>query len=143
MTSIFENFKNYEFVVWKRFDKHWNKIRDDHILKTISYVFSIRYWVNYIDNNKWSFRKMIVDFAIIKMNVVQNKFESNAITIVNVVKILLIYDHFKWIESNDFKMNVHESIRFKNWLDQTKTIDRLIREIWKKKRELNMSFCLV
>ena len=133
MTSILENFKNYEFVVWKRFDKHWNKIRDDHILKTISYVFSNRYWMSHIDNNKWSFRKMIADFAIIKINVVENKFESNAITIVIVVKILLIYDHFKWIESNDFKMSAHESTRFKSWLDQTKTIDRLTREIWKKR----------
>ena len=133
MTSIFENFRNYEFVVWKRFDKHWNKIRDDHILKTISYVSSNRYWVNHIDSNKWSFRKMIADSAIIKINVVKDKFESNAITIVIVVKILLIYDHFKWIESNDFKMSAHESTRFKSWLDQTKTIDRLTREIWKKR----------
>ncbi|KAI4188506.1 MAG: hypothetical protein L6R41_002106 [Letrouitia leprolyta] len=88
---------------------------------------------------------MTADPAIAKLDIVQGKPGPNAGTIITAVKILPAYGHFKWAESDGFKIGAHGSTRFQSWLDQAQRAGRLIRGVWKKRTWIGYAVlsCLV
>lgn len=57
----------------------------------------------------------------------------NVQLVTNAVKILLVYGHFTWAESDGFKITRHDSLRLQTFIDDAVKAGRLTKGSWRKR----------